>query len=174
MLKRFLLLVIFLVYINSSYANYFISIDIPVESLSVEPGEDLNVNVDIISIDGAEGRKDYNLVAYILDGNGNKIAEENKILAIGNEASTIISFSIPSNVEPGIYSIKISLNGDEKTGRFVVKEPDKQNINFYVVYILIFIFLCFFAVFYVYDRKLNKLVKHIRKVSIRNVVKKRR
>lgn len=174
MLKRFLLCVIFLIYINSSYANYFISIDMPVESLSVKPGEDLNVNVDIISIDGAEGRKDYNLVAYVLDKKGNKIAEDNKILAIGDEASTVVKFSIPSNAEPGIYDIKVSLDGDEKTGRFVVEEPDKQNINVYIIYILIFIFLCFFAVFYIYNRKLNKLVKHIKKVHIEDIVKKRK
>ena len=174
MLKMFLLFVIFLFYINSSYANYFISIDMPVESLSVKPGEDLNVNVDIISIDGTEGRKDYNLVAYILDEKGNKIAEENKILAIGNEVSTIVKFSIPLNAEPGIYNIKVILDGDEKTGRFVIKELDKQNINSYIIYILIFIFLCFFAVFYIYNRKLNKLVKHIRKVSVGDIVKKRK
>lgn len=174
MLKRFLLFVIFLLYINSSYANYFISIDMPVESLSVKPGEDLSVNIDIISIEGNEGRKDYNLVAYVLDEEGNKIAEDNKILTIENEASTVVKFSIPSNVEPGIYNIKVILDGDEKTGRFIIKEPDKQNINSYIIYIIVFIFLCFFTVFYIYNRKLNKLVKHIKKIHIGDIIKKRK
>src|SRR3989344_5430379 len=156
MLKKFLLFAIFLVYISSSYADYFISIDMP--------GEDLNVNLDIISIEGSQGRKDYNLAAYVMDEKGNKISEENKILAIENEVSTIVTFSIPPYAEPGIYTIKVNLDGDEKTGRFVVEKPDEQNIKFYIIYVLIFIFLCFFAVFYIYNRKLNKLVKHIKKV----------
>ena len=104
---------------------------------------------------------------------GNKIAEKNKILAIGDEASTILSFSIPSSAEPGIYNIKVILNGDEKTGRFVVGKSSNQEINPYIIYILAFIFLCFFAVFYFYNRKLNKLVKHIKRVRIKDVVKKR-
>jgi len=173
MLKKILLLIALLACINFAYANYFISIDIPVEGLSVKPGEDLNVNVDIISIDGAEGRRDYNLMAYVIDEKGNKIAEKNKILAIGDEASTILSFSIPSSAEPGIYNIKVILNGDEKTGRFVVGKSSNQEINPYIIYILAFIFLCFFAVFYFYNRKLNKLVKHIKRVRIKDVVKKR-
>ena len=173
MLKKFLLFAVFLVYISSSYADYFISIDMPAESLSVKPGEDLNVNLDIISIEGSQGRKDYNLAAYVMDEKGNKISEENKILAIENEVSTIVTFSIPPYAEPGIYTIKVNLDGDEKTGRFVVEKPNEQNIKLYTIYILIFIFLCFFAVFYIYNRKLNKLVKHIKKVHIKDIVKKR-
>ena len=171
-IKILCLFIIFLFLINITNANYFIDVRIPLEYLSINPGDSISANVKIVRISEDTGRDDYSIKARIIDNQGNILIEKDKVIAIENEVDTIISFGIPYNMEFGEYKIEVVVGDNKSSAGFIVENTGKE-LKIYLIYIKIIILLFFIALFYYYNRKLNKLLKHIHKVSAKDLIKKR-
>ena len=160
---------IFLLLISPVYAKFSININMPIEYLSIHPGDNISFEVNVIKI-GEEEKDDYEMSINILDKDNNRIAHKNKFIAIENEINTIVRLTAPSDIKPGEYKLEVVIGNDKSDVNFVVEKESLYNLN--VIYFLVIIFAGFFIIFYLYDRKLNKLLKHIpKKVSMEDLVK---
>lgn len=176
-MKISMILIIFLLIIITSglvSANYFIDVNIPQEQTSIIPGSDIQANVKIIKISQNNLREDIDIKIRIIDENNNILIEKSKIIAIENEVNTLAEIHIPENVEIGIYKLEVEIGENRSSSGFIVESP-KSNINKIIIYVLIFILTLSIIGFYFYNRKLNKLIKHIHKrVGIKDFIRRGR
>ena len=173
LVKILIIMIFILTIMNSVKADFLIDLDIPIQHLSVKPGDDMSVNVKIINIGEISERNDYNLKMNIFDANDNKIYEKSKLIAIENEVNTLFEFNLPEKIEPGEYTAIINLNGNKKSAGFIVNSKNEY-FNDYIVYWLILIGMVFLIVLIVYERKLNKLVKDSQRIRVKDIIRRKR
>ena len=164
------ILIIFLLSINLASARIVADIDIPNDYLSVKQGETIYASLKLFNIDG-DKRMDYDVKAYVVDENGNKVVEKKKTVAIEKELTTVIEFNLPEYIKPGKYTIEIYLDSKKATVGFTVEREIKESLKFNGLILLIVIIIIFLIIFYISNRKLNKVIKHIKKVDIEDIIK---
>jgi len=166
------LFVVVLLLTNIVDANYFIDVKIPLEYLSVNPGDSISANIKIVKISGDTERDDYSIKARIIDKYENVLIEKDEVIAIEEEVDTVISFNIPTNIESGEYKMEVIIGDNRSSAGFIVEENSK-GMKIYFVYSIIIILLFLVVAFYYYNRNLNKLLKHAYRVSGKDLIKKR-
>ena len=171
-LVRFLAIFLIML-VNSPFvsADIFFNAQIPESYLSVEPGGQVYANINIINSDGNIERMDYLVEGYIFDVYGNSLLEKRKSIAVQNRVSTSISFNIPEELKPGAYRLKAVMGGDEVSLGFVIEErAGKITERQIIFFILILLIIAFLALFYFYNRKINKLLKNKKRVGVEDFV----
>jgi len=171
---RIIFMVIFLLILAFSVnANIAVNIEIPASYLVVNPGDSMYVNLKLFKIGDSE-RNDYYIKVYVADEDNKVVLEKTREIAVDNEATTVVNFNLPENIMPGNYKIVVNVDNEKKASSEFVIEKKEANISSIAIYAIITIFLGFFIVFYLFNRKLNKIAKYHNKVGIDSMIRRKR
>jgi hypothetical protein len=93
------------------------------------PGEELGFDVEIYNMGSAE-RFDINLMYRVLDQNDNAVLSKEKTVAISTSTSHHLSLTLPANINPGDYTLKVFANyaGKVATSSFTFKVKEKTAV----------------------------------------------
>ncbi len=137
----FIFVVILSIYVVSALE---VSVSILDKYKTIKPGEDLQFQVYLKNIEFA-GRHDISL-DYIISKDNKQIVKSRELKAVETQASFLSRMTVPSNAEPGTYTLSVVINNKESSlSSFTVENSDSTNtLNSLKYYIMI---LCFVILF---------------------------
>ena len=169
MKKLIVFLIILILNISHVFAQIVVNVEVPIEYVFVSPGKEISINIGITKF--GDGREDINLKLF-LKGENTEILLKNYFLAIDKSLNTVLTVNIPTYVKEDIYDIEIVVNDKYKdAAQIKVSEEKVNDNNKFILYTLISIIVVFLIIFIIYYRKLNKVIAHIEKVDIGDIVK---
>ena len=168
-------IVFFLLVLPLGYAKIVADIELPFGYLSVKPGDEVYADLKLIDIDSSGERADYMVRVFVIDESGKVILSLDKTIAINDRTDTVIHLALPYDTKPGRYILKVNVDGAETSTNFIVENAEKQPVKSksfnWFLWLVFIVLISFIVIIFYYNRKLNKLLKHNKKISMEDFIK---
>ena len=168
-----LLLLLMMVSVLAQEPLFDITVEIPKQYRSVQPGDELLTSIKLVNV-GSAGRIDV-FLDYWITGPSGTILQKKETVAVETQANFVRTFDIPSSALPGSYEMHAKItyfDGREalshQTFQIVSIQGASLGIKSLIILAVIVGIILFFLVF----RKLHRYVtKFIIRAKIRAMVK---